>query len=111
MGSPSGTVTFLFTDVEGSTRLWEDAPTATRDALARHDEALRSAIETHNGYVFSTGGDGFAAAFDRAGNGLAAAVDAQLAFNDEAWPQRYLTPPSWGCPPTELPACHPVPSR
>jgi predicted ATPase/class 3 adenylate cyclase len=86
VGSPSGTVTFLFTDVEGSTRLWEDAPTATRDALARHDEALRSAIETHNGYVFSTGGDGFAAAFDRAGNGLAAAVDAQLAFNDEAWP-------------------------
>jgi predicted ATPase/class 3 adenylate cyclase len=86
VGSPSGTVTFLFTDIEGSTRLWEDAPTAMRDGLARHDEALRWAIETHNGYVFSTGGDGFAAAFDRAGDGLAAAVDAQLAFNDEAWP-------------------------
>jgi predicted ATPase len=57
-----------------------------RDALARHDEVLRSAIETHNGYVFSSGGDGFAAAFDRAGDGVAAAVDAQLAFNDEAWP-------------------------
>jgi predicted ATPase/class 3 adenylate cyclase len=86
VGSPSGTVTFLFTDIEGSTRLWEDAPTAMREALARHDEALRSAIEAHNGYVFSTGGDGFAAAFGRAGDGLAAAVDAQLAFNDEAWP-------------------------
>ena len=44
---PSGTVTFLFTDLEGSTRLWEEHPEAMRDALARHDEILRSTIEAH----------------------------------------------------------------
>ena len=53
---PSGTVTFLFTDIEGSTRLWEEHPDAMRDALARHDELLREAIETHSGYVVKTTG-------------------------------------------------------
>ena len=60
---PSGTVTFLFTDIEGSTRLWESAPEAMRQALERHDTLLRLAIEAHGGYVFATGGDGFAVAF------------------------------------------------
>ncbi len=46
---PSGTVTFLFTDVEGSTRLWEEHPEAMRPALARHDEIVRDAIEAHDG--------------------------------------------------------------
>lgn len=54
---PTGTVTFLFTDVEGSTRLWEDRPDEMRAALAEHDAIFRSAIDTHAGYVFSTGGD------------------------------------------------------
>ena len=58
MGIPSGTVTFLFTDIEGSTRLWEESPDAMRAALARHDELVRGAIEGHHGYVFATGGVG-----------------------------------------------------
>ena len=53
---PSGTVTFLFTDLEGSTRLWEEHPEAMQAALARHDEILREAIEAHGGYVVKTTG-------------------------------------------------------
>jgi predicted ATPase/class 3 adenylate cyclase len=88
VAAPSGTVTFLFTDVEGSTRLWEAAPDAMRTALARHDEIVRSAIAAHGGHVFSTGGDGFAAAFARAGDGLAAAVEAQTRLSMEVWPDK-----------------------
>jgi predicted ATPase/class 3 adenylate cyclase len=90
MGVPTGTVTFLFTDIEGSTRRWEEMPETMRDALARHDEAVRSAIEGNGGYVFATGGDGFAAAFDRAGEAVAAAVEAQGMLNAEAWPEGAL---------------------
>ena len=60
---PSGTVTFLFTDLEGSTRLWEEHPDAMREALARHDEILRGAIEENRGHVVKTTGDGVHAAF------------------------------------------------
>ena len=77
IGAPSGTVTFLFTDIEGSTRLWQQDEAAMRSALERHDAILRSAIDGHGGYVFSTGGDGFGAAFARAGEAVAAAVEAQ----------------------------------
>lgn len=63
MQPPPGTVTFLFTHVEGSTRLWQECPEEMSVALARHDEILREAIEVHAGYVFSTAGDAFAAAF------------------------------------------------
>jgi len=56
---PSGTVTFLFTDLEGSTRLWEEHPDAMQDALARHDEILRGAVAGHRGYVVKSTGDGF----------------------------------------------------
>ena len=83
---PSGTVTFLFTDIEGSTRLWEEHPDAMRDALARHDELLREAIEAHGGYVVKTTGDGFHAAFGTADAGVVAAVAAQRALDGEAWP-------------------------
>jgi predicted ATPase/class 3 adenylate cyclase len=83
---PSGTVTFLFTDVEGSTRLWEAAPDAMRQALTRHDDILRDAIGNHGGSVFATGGDGFGAAFSRAGDALAAAVAAQVGLTREHWP-------------------------
>ena len=87
MGAPSGTVTFLFTDIEESTRRWEEMPEPMRDALARHDDVIRGAIEGHGGYVFATGGDGFAAAFGRAGDAVAAAAEAQAAMNAEAWPE------------------------
>src|ERR1700733_7479951 len=86
-GAPSGTITFLFTDIEGSTRLWESAPEAMPVALGRHDSILRAAIDGHNGYVFSTGGDGFAVAFARAGDALQAAIDAQSALADETGPE------------------------
>jgi predicted ATPase/class 3 adenylate cyclase len=83
---PSGTVTFLFTDIEGSTRLWEERATEMREALARHDEVLRSAVESAGGFVFSTGGDGFAAAFGRAGDAAGAAVAAQRGLTSMEWP-------------------------
>ena len=60
---PTGTVTFLFTDIEGSTRLWEEQPEAMRLDLAHHDALLRAAIERHHGHVFTTVGDAFYAAF------------------------------------------------
>ncbi|HZT40750.1 MAG TPA: adenylate/guanylate cyclase domain-containing protein, partial [Chthonomonadaceae bacterium] len=82
---PSGTVTFLFTDIEGSTKLWEQHPEAMRSALARHDALLREAIEKHNGVVFKTVGDAFCAAFATAGEALAAALAAQQALQNEDW--------------------------
>jgi predicted ATPase/class 3 adenylate cyclase len=79
-------VTFLFSDVEGSTRLWEAQGEAMRAALAVHDNIVRSAIESAGGFVFSTGGDGFGAAFSRAGAAIGAAVAAQRALAREEWP-------------------------
>src|SRR5262245_47204920 len=83
--APTGTVTFLFTDLETSTRLWEEQPQAMQDALARHDELLRNAIESHGGHVVKTTGDGFHAVFGTARAALDAAVDAQLALYAEPW--------------------------
>ncbi len=88
LGSPSGTVTFLFTDIEGSTRLWEEFPAEMEAALARHDALLRAAIHDHDGYVFATGGDAFCAAFHTAADGVAAARNAQRALVRESWPGR-----------------------
>ncbi len=82
---PSGTVTFLFTDLEGSTRLWQEHPEAMKPVLARHDELVRDAIEGHGGYVVKTTGDGFHAAFAAAHDAIDAAVDAQLALGAEGW--------------------------
>jgi predicted ATPase/class 3 adenylate cyclase len=84
---PGGTVTFLFTDIEGSTRLWENAPDAMRVAMARHDALMRTVIATHRGSVFKTIGDAFCAAFHTASDALNAALAAQLALNAEAWPE------------------------
>ena len=84
---PSGTVTFLFTDIEGSTRLWDAAPNTMQAALERHDHILRTAVEGHGGYIFATGGDGFAVAFNRVGDALAAAVAAQEELGVESWPE------------------------
>ena len=75
---PSGTVTFLFTDVEASTRKWESDQTAMREAMARHDALIRGAIEANGGSVFTTAGDSFCAAFAAAGHALSAALAAQL---------------------------------
>ena len=82
---PTGTVTFLFTDLEASTRLWEEHPEAMHAAMARHDEILRGAIEAHGGSVVKMTGDGAHAAFPIAHAAVAAAVDAQLALGDERW--------------------------
>lgn len=83
--TPSGTVTFLFTDIEGSTPLWDSFPDAMGVALARHDEILRSAIAANGGHVFSTAGDGVGAVFSRAANAIAAALAAQRDLSAEAW--------------------------
>ena len=85
MNTPTGTVTFLFTDVEGSTRLWEESREAMRFGLARHDEILREAIESKGGYIFATGGDAFSSAFQAASDALEAALAAQLALQGEPW--------------------------
>jgi predicted ATPase len=79
-------VTFLFTDIEGSTRRWEREPEVMRDAVARHDRILRAAFEQHAGFVFATGGDGFAVAFARAADAVRAAVEAQLAMREADLP-------------------------
>ena len=84
---PSGTVTFLFTDIEGSTRLWETNHDAMRLALARHDEILRKCIGAQRGHVFKTAGDAFYVAFDNASDAVHAALAAQLALHAEAWPE------------------------
>ena len=76
---PSGVVTFLFTDVEGSTELWERDESAMDDALARHDLVMRRVIKEHGGHVFSTAGDSFAAAFAAPVEAAIAAVEAQRA--------------------------------
>ena len=75
--APSGVVTFLFTDVEASTRRWEADADAMRKALSAHDEVLRKAIEAHGGFLFKHTGDGVCAAFSSPKAAVDAAVDAQ----------------------------------
>lgn len=74
---PVGTVTFLVTGLEDSTRPWEDSPADTAGALQTHDAIVRDTIESHGGYVFATGGDGYSAAFSTASDAATAAVAAQ----------------------------------
>ena len=74
---PSGTVTFLFTDIEGSTQRWESDPVAMRQALAEHDAVLRSVIAVHAGTLFKHTGDGVCAAFTSVADAIAAAIEAQ----------------------------------
>jgi class 3 adenylate cyclase/pimeloyl-ACP methyl ester carboxylesterase len=83
---PSGTVTFLFTDLEGSTRLWEEHPNAMRGALARHDAILLDAVAAHDGHVVKTTGDGLHAVFATAIDATAAAIDGQQHLLAEGWP-------------------------
>ncbi len=81
---PSGNVTFLFTDIEASTQLWERYPAEMPAVLARHDSILRNAIETRNGHVFKTIGDAFCAVFPDAVDAVQAAIDGQLALSHES---------------------------
>ena len=82
---PTGTVTFLFSDIEGSTSRWESHPEAMQSALRRHDALLRAAIQQHGGYVFKTIGDAFCAVFAVASDAIAAALEAQRALAAEDW--------------------------
>ncbi len=80
-------VTFLFTDVEGSTRMWEDHPDVMDVALVRHDKLLRRAVEDGGGVVFKTVGDAFCAAFATTSGCVGAAAAAQVALQAEPWPR------------------------
>ena len=84
---PSGLVTLLFTDIEGSTSTWEAQPELMKTVLARHDEIMRGEIEAAQGYVFKTVGDAFCATFQSAPAALAAAVTIQRALAAEVWPR------------------------
>ena len=81
---PSGTLTFLFSDIEGSTRRWEADPAAMRAVLARHDALVREHVAAHRGRVFKTVGDGFYVVFDAPAEAVAAAVAVQRALHGAA---------------------------
>src|SRR3954470_13640019 len=81
----TATGTFLFTDLEGSTRLWEQFPDAMRSALGAHDAILRGAIEASGGTVVKTTGDGVMAVFGGAIDAASASLAAQLRLASEAW--------------------------
>jgi predicted ATPase/class 3 adenylate cyclase len=84
---PTGTLTFVFTDLERSTGLWEEHPKAMKQALARHDAILRGAVEAHHGHVVKTTGDGVHAVFASARDALEASLAAQRALTTERWPE------------------------
>jgi len=84
--APNGTVTFLFTDMEGSTKLWERYPEHMRNALLIHDELVCEAIERCGGFVFKTVGDAVCSAFHTAPDALRAALDVQSVLKSRRWP-------------------------
>ena len=86
MSSNPRTVTFLFTDLENSTPLWENHPDLMQGLAARHDALMRESIEVHRGRVVKTTGDGFHAVFETASDGIAAALAGQQAMVAEFWP-------------------------
>jgi class 3 adenylate cyclase len=86
--TPKGVLTFLFTDLENSTPLWENDPVEMRQASARHDALVRAVIEQHHGRVVKTTGDGFHAVFESPSEGIAAALDGQQAIAAEPWSDR-----------------------
>jgi class 3 adenylate cyclase len=79
---PTGTVTFLFTDIEGSTRRWQDEPDVMRALLVEHDAILRDVIDKNRGHLFKHTGDGVAAVFSSASDAVKAAVEAQARLRD-----------------------------
>jgi predicted ATPase/class 3 adenylate cyclase len=84
---PTGTITFLFTDIEGSTRLLQALGAEYRSVLERHDALVRAALSAHDGVEVRTEGDSFFAVFRSAADAVAAAAEAQRALADEPWPQ------------------------
>ena len=82
---PTGTLTFLFTDIEGSTKMWEQDSSSMQVALARHDEILRRVTEEHGGYVFKTVGDAFCCAFSTATDALETALETQQELFAKEW--------------------------
>jgi class 3 adenylate cyclase len=82
---PTGTVTFLFTDIEGSSRRWDSQREAMAEALARHDALIRAAARAHAGYVFHTAGDAFGVAVTSPDDAIAGAIAAQRALAAEDW--------------------------
>ena len=85
MDKPTGTVTFIFTDIEGSTKLSQQFAEAYPAALERHHVILRTSIEANNGYVFRIVGDAFCCAFSKAEDAVKAAIDIQLNLTNEDW--------------------------
>src|SRR5919107_3759350 len=82
---PAGTVTFLFTDIEQSTKGWERDATAARVIVERHIALIRQSVETQTGVHFKTIGDATQSAFATAPQGVTAALDAHRALLTEAW--------------------------
>ena len=82
---PSGTVTFLFTDIEGSTKLAQQYPEALPRLMARHNEILTQSIQAHEGHVYEVAGDSFCAAFSSAIDAVSAALEAQQSLHNETW--------------------------
>src|SRR5437016_2992179 len=89
MNLPTGTVTFLLTDIEGSTRLWEQSPDAMSAALVRHDSLAAETIAAHSGTLVKSRGEGDSlfAVFTRATDAVAAASALQRAYIGESWPE------------------------
>ncbi len=85
--APTGTVSYLFTDIVGSTPLWDTQPEAMGQALVRHDRILADAFASHDGYVFSIAGDGYGAAFPSAQAAVDAAVIIQSELAETDWPE------------------------
>ena len=93
---PTGDATFLFTDIEGSTNLWEQHPQAMQAALARHDTLLRDAIESSDGRIVKSTGDGVYAVFAAAADALAACIAAQRSLQEPESGTANPTPKSTG---------------
>ncbi|MBK8550390.1 MAG: adenylate/guanylate cyclase domain-containing protein [Ignavibacteria bacterium] len=85
MNIPGGNITFLFTDIEGSTKLSQDYPETIQSALDKHHSVLRNAVESKNGFIFEIVGDAFCCAFEKAEDAVNAAVEAQLDLANEKW--------------------------
>ena len=83
---PAGDVTFLFSDMEGSTRLWERFPEAMPAVLARHDALFSEAVTTGGGDIFKRGGDSFCIAFPHPSAALTAGLAVQLGLHRQSWP-------------------------
>src|SRR3954462_7780998 len=84
---PTGTVTFLFTDIEGSTKLLNRFGDRYHDILGQHNSVLRAIFDQHGGREMTTEGDAFFIAFPRAADGIGAAVAGQKALSDHEWPE------------------------